>query len=216
MEDQGIRRHCNAIYKQNKIDRWIKGCILPFPKKGNLRIAKNYRGITFISIAAKMYATTENWKLRKWLSPNILTIGPILEGVRSKTIGATILFVDFSKAFDSIHGGKMEQILRPPPKYRYRFKERNGFKLPKQRNRRYPAQTITDVNYADDIALLANTPALAESLLQSLERAEGDRGLQANADKNQFNPIVIVLQVNSSWIKPLPPFSLLIKRHSVF
>ena len=34
----------------------------------------------------------------------------------------------------------------------------NGFKLTKERSRRYPAQTITDADYADDIALLANTP----------------------------------------------------------
>ncbi len=24
-------QHCNDIYNQNKIDRWTKGCILPFP-----------------------------------------------------------------------------------------------------------------------------------------------------------------------------------------
>ena len=34
-----------------------------------------------------------------------------LEGVQAKNIQATILFVDFTKAFDSIHGGKIEQIL---------------------------------------------------------------------------------------------------------
>ena len=39
----------------------------------------------------------------------------------------------------------------------------NGFKLSKERSRRYPAQTITDADYADDIALLANTPAYAET-----------------------------------------------------
>ena len=32
-----------------------------------------------------------------------------------------------------------------------------------------PTQTITDVGYADDIVLLANTPAQAETLLHSLE-----------------------------------------------
>ena len=46
----------------------------------------------------------------------------------------------------------------------------NGFKLAKERSRRYPAQTITDVDYADDIALLVNTPAQAKTLLHSLER----------------------------------------------
>ena len=34
---------------------------------------------------------------------------------------------------------------------------------------RYPATTITDADYADDIAILANTPDQAETLLHSLE-----------------------------------------------
>ena len=45
----------------------------------------------------------------------------------------------------------------------------NGFKLAKEKSRRYPAQTITDTNYADDIALLTNTPAKTETLLHSRE-----------------------------------------------
>ena len=45
----------------------------------------------------------------------------------------------------------------------------NGFKLAKKRNRSYSTQTITDADYVDDIALIANTPAQAESLLHSLE-----------------------------------------------
>ena len=46
-----LLRHCNAVYNQNPIDR----CILPFPKKGDLRLVKNYRGITLTSIVAKIY-----------------------------------------------------------------------------------------------------------------------------------------------------------------
>ncbi len=34
----------------------------------------------------------------------------------------------------------------------------NGFEVTKKRSRRYPAKTITDADYADDIAILANTP----------------------------------------------------------
>ena len=45
----------------------------------------------------------------------------------------------------------------------------NGFKLRKESSRRYPAHTITDADYADGIALLANAPAQAETLLHSLE-----------------------------------------------
>ena len=33
----------------------MKGCILPFPQKGDLGLAKNYGGITLTSIAAKFY-----------------------------------------------------------------------------------------------------------------------------------------------------------------
>ena len=40
-----------------------------------------------------------------------LTIRRIIEGVHAKDIEATLLFVDFSKAFDFIHRGKMEHIL---------------------------------------------------------------------------------------------------------
>ncbi len=45
----------------------------------------------------------------------------------------------------------------------------NGFELTKKRSKRYPAKTITDADYADDLALLANTPNQAETLLHSLE-----------------------------------------------
>ena len=53
--DDILLRQCNAVYSQNRIERWTKGCILPFPKKGDLGLAKNYRGITLTSVAAKIY-----------------------------------------------------------------------------------------------------------------------------------------------------------------
>ena len=106
----------------------MKGYISPFPKKGDLGLVKNYRGITLTSIAAKIY----NALLRNRIEPKIynilrknqngfrrnrsttsqiLTIRRILEGVRAKNLPAKLLFVDFTKAFDSIHRGKMELIL---------------------------------------------------------------------------------------------------------
>ena len=158
------------------------------------------------------------------VTSQILTICRILEGVRSKDLETTILFVDFSKALDAIHSGKMNQILLTYhlPKetvtaimmlyknmkvkvhsldgdtdyfdivtgvlqgdtlapylfiiclnYVHRtfidLMKENGFKLAKERSRRYPAQTITDADYANDIALLANTSTQAESLLLSLK-----------------------------------------------
>ena len=62
----------------------------------------------------------------------------------------------------------------------------NGFKLTKKRSRRYPAKTITGADYADDITLLANALAWAETLLYSLERVAPDIGLHVNAHKTKY------------------------------
>ena len=158
------------------------------------------------------------------MTSQILTICRILEGIQAKNLVALISFVDFTKTYDSIHRGKMEQILlvyglhketitaimmlykntkvkvRSPDDDTDYFDivagvlqgdtlapylfiicldyvlktsidkmKDNSFKLTKERSRRYPAQTIMDVDYINDIALLANTPAQAKTLLHSLE-----------------------------------------------
>ena len=64
--------------------------------------------------------------------------------------------------------------------------KQNGFELTKKRSRRYPATTITDADNADDIAILANTPDQAETLLHSLERAAASTGLYVNAHKTEY------------------------------
>ena len=66
----------------------------------------------------------------------------------------------------------------------------NSFKLAKERSRRYPAQTITDVDYPDDIALLANTSAQPESLLHSLERTATGIGLHVNPVKTEYMSLI--------------------------
>ena len=159
----------------------------------------------------------------------ILTIRRILEGVRAKNLQATLIFVDFTKAFDSIHRGKMEQILlaygipketvaaitilyrntkvkvRSPDGDTEYFDIVAGvlqgdtldpylfiicldyvLRTSKKSSRRFPATTITDADYADVIAILANTPDQAETLLHSLERAAANIGLFVNAHKTEY------------------------------
>ena len=55
-----------------------------------------------------------------------------------------------------------------------------GFKLAKEISRRYPAQAITDADYADDIALLASTAASGD-IRKFIHLSKG------------FNPKVIVI-----------------------
>ena len=86
----------------------------------------------------------------------------------------------------------------------------NGFKQTKERSRRYPAQTITDADNADDRALLANTPTQAETQLHSLERAAAGIGLYVNAHKTEymcFNQIGDISTQNSSSLKLVDKFT---------
>ena len=116
------------LYNESTIEKWTKGCILPFPKKSDLGIAKNYLSITLISTAAnicnalllnliepeieKILKKNQNgFRRKRSTTSQILPIRRIIEGVRIKKLEAILLFVDFSKAFDSLHRGKMEQIL---------------------------------------------------------------------------------------------------------
>ena len=191
--------------------------------------------------------------------------------LRAKDLEATILFVDFTKAFYSIHRGKMEQIRlayglpnetvaaimmlywNPKVKVRspdgntdyfdivagvlqgdtlapylfiicldYVFRtsidkiKENGFKLTKERSRRYTAKTITDTDYVDAIAHLGNTLAQAEILLLSLKRAAAGIGLHVNAHKTKytcFNQTGDISKLNRSSLKLVDKFPYL--RNSV-
>ena len=62
----------------------------------------------------------------------------------------------------------------------------NNFTLKKTRSRRYPAETITNANCADDLELIVNTPTPAESLLHGLELAAESIGLHKNANKTEY------------------------------
>ena len=80
----------------------------------------------------------------------------------------------------------------------------NGFTQEKARNRRYPTRIITDTDYADDTALLANTPVQVESQLHRLEQAAGGISLHLNAGKTEhmsFNQSGDISTLNGSSLK---------------
>ena len=88
----------------------------------------------------------------------------------------------------------------------------NSFKLTKEKSWRYPAKTITDADYADDIALLANAPAQAGTLLHSLERAAAGIGLHVNAHKTEymgFNQTGDISTLNGNTLKLVDKFTYL-------
>ena len=51
-----LLKYCNHAFKLSRCPKiWPTSQIIPFPKKGDLSLATNYRGISLLSIAAKIY-----------------------------------------------------------------------------------------------------------------------------------------------------------------
>ena len=217
----------------------MNGCILPFPKKGDLGLAKNFRGITLTSLAAKIYNVLQrnrigpkidnilrknqnNFPRNRSTTSQILTIRRILGGVRVKKPRGNNIFCRLYQGllFNSqSEDGVNSTCIRPTKRnrrshndslkkqqsesafsgWRHRLLrhcsvddvlrtsldkiKENSFKLTKERTRRYPAKTITDADFVDDIALFANAPTQAETLLHSQERAAAAIGLHVKAHK---------------------------------
>ena len=71
----------------------------------------------------------------------------------------------------------------------------------------YPAETVTDADYENDLALLAHVPAQAESLLYNQEKAARGIGLYHNLDKietmcfNQDCSISSLIENNNNYSK---------------
>ena len=103
--------------------------MIPIPKKGDLSLPSNHRGISLSSIVTKVinriilnriqpkvypYLRSNQNVLRPGSSTTtqILALRRLLEGVKERNLKATVVFIDFKKAFDSIHRGKMLKILR--------------------------------------------------------------------------------------------------------
>ena len=172
----------------------------------------------------------------------ILALRRVIEGVKAKQLPAILTFIDFKKAFDSIHRGKMIKILRAYDvpenllsaieniysKTRAKITSPDGeteyfeilagvlqgdtlapylfiivldyalrqallgreelglsLTLQQRRSRRFPAETITDLDFADDIALLCNEVEDAQEMLRRLENEAGNVGLKANGKKTK-------------------------------
>ena len=118
----------NLIENGLKPEQWSTVDIIPLPKKVTLDVPGHYRGIGLSCLPAKitnkMILNRIQTVLDHHLRPNqngfrpgrsttshILALRRLIEGVKSNNLKSTIIFVDFKKARDSIHHGKMEKIL---------------------------------------------------------------------------------------------------------
>ena len=121
---------CNvALMKNDKPEQWTWSNIIPVPKSGNLTKADNYRGISLTCIIAKLYNrmilnrirpvinlrmryNQNGFRIGRTTVAQILALRRIIEEVKKNNLSAILTFIDFKKAFDSIHRGKMMRILK--------------------------------------------------------------------------------------------------------
>ena len=127
--DDIIIKYANKLLiDQEKPDQWSDIHIIPLPKSGDLSKVENYHGIGISSTVSKvinrMILNRIQPAIDEHLRPNhngfgpnrstsshILALRTIIEGVKQNKLPAVITFVDFRKAFDSVHHAKMMKIL---------------------------------------------------------------------------------------------------------
>ena len=128
---------CNHTFSTNVCPQiWLKSQIIPLPKKGDLSLVTNYRGISLMPIAAKLYNKMLLNRIVPHIEPllrknqngfrrgrstlsQILCLRRLIEESQAFNKDLALVFVDFSKAFDSVDRNKMFEILELygiPPK----------------------------------------------------------------------------------------------------
>ena len=128
--DDIVLEHCNRFLNDNiKPEIWSLSNIIPVPKSGDLSKTDNYRGISLTCIIAKMVNSMILNRIRDAIDPHlrdnqngfrkgrstvgqILALRRIIEEVKKNNLTAVLCFIDFKKAFDSIHRAVMVKILR--------------------------------------------------------------------------------------------------------
>ena len=60
---------CNKTFNGDRPNIWVQSGIVPLPKKGDLGVTGNYRGISLTAIAAKIYNKILLDRIRPHLDP---------------------------------------------------------------------------------------------------------------------------------------------------
>ena len=125
-----LHRICNEVYETGKAPvQWKTSILVPVPKKGNLQLKTNYRGIFLMAIAAKVYnkailnrimlivdqilrRNQAGFRKGRSCTQQIHIIRRLIEGALARKLPLFITFIDFKKAFDSINRTIMFAILR--------------------------------------------------------------------------------------------------------
>lgn len=282
-----LLKFCNETYMGNKPVAFSKSSIIPLPKKGDLQLPQNYRGITLSPLASKVYNSMllnrisphldpilrrnqNGFRKGRSTLPQILAIRRIIEELKISKRKASIIFVDFSKAFDSVNRKVMlhillnygipEEIVKaiaimydnptsfvqsmdgPTKEFLttagilqgdtlapYLFVivvdyilrqsldtiNHKGLTIKPRQSSRQKGKHLTDLDYADDLALTADQLHNAQELLLSLEDAAAKVGLFLNSKKTEYMTVneaenhQSICSINGTQLKEVSDFKYL-------
>ena len=123
--DDIVSEYANSLLLDgHKPQQWSDVDILPLPKDGDFSNTSNYKGIGLSAMMSKVVNKLILNRIQPQLYPllsknqngfrpkrnttaHILALRRIIEEAKRNNVHATIVFVDFSKAFDSFHRAKM-------------------------------------------------------------------------------------------------------------
>ena len=126
--DDIILKYANSLLAGETPQQFSTFNIIPIPKKGNLSLTGNYRGIAITSLVAKIINKMFLNRIRPCIDPFLrgnqsgfrpgrsttsqtLALRRIIEEVEKNNLQAVMVFIDFCKAFDSISHKAMFSIL---------------------------------------------------------------------------------------------------------
>ena len=230
--------------------RWTRGTIVKLPNKGDLSNCNNWGGITLLPIPGKAFCSVLLERIKKEIDKKlrehqagfrsgrscieqIYTLRHIIQQSLEFQQDIYINFIDFKKAFDSIHRDSLWKISRSygiPDKYINLFKliyensscnirtqtgvtdsfnivtgVRQGCILSpflfllvidfvmrktfedKEWGINMSHGNLSDLDFADDIALLANKLQQLQEMTSSLEENAAKVGLQISSEKTSLD-----------------------------
>ncbi len=113
---------CNELFRLERVPKdWARGLIFPLFKDGDNRVPDNYRGITLLSVAGKVYTSVLNKRVSNWCEANgvlseeqagfrpnrstvdhIFTLSELIRARKARRKETHCAFLDIRKAYDTL------------------------------------------------------------------------------------------------------------------
>ena len=124
-----LNRHSKALNNESTIhDDWRKSVIVSIPKKGNSTALDNQRGIAKTCSSANLFNKVLHSRLKPIIDPQLsqcqsgfragrstteqlMALRCVIDTCRVTNMTASLVFVDFRKAFDTLHRSSIPVIL---------------------------------------------------------------------------------------------------------